>query len=409
MSFFRRLFGFQDKKTVTEAPLPAPQLPAADKLEHARAQFLAMQASHDYFPPSCWEVYPKLLQKAGRFDEAARTLDWLLSQAETLVDRDSRQQDDPLFIRKGEIHHWRKLIYETLRIVYAREGRKDDAEHYESLRVESKAAYENFLSQRDAYHRQQIKEGVVTTSAFDMHFDNEAELYAQAAEWVLAGSSLDKSMRLDLALSSRGGNNGAVRRLLGEKDFDWPWYDEWYARFSEMGRFPDSSYALAWQLPSAPITLPYTSMGAVLSSLTIAQLRELAVSHGITLTKSAKKDKLCQTIASSLRWEDVIELANAKNAEHERKERLARIRAKQDLLCESLTMRFHNLLRHGQIGELLADNIVPRRPRLEHDAGNHDEWIVGEIIAKWKFDPSDISNLPPFFPGDHTTLGTEKT
>jgi hypothetical protein len=238
---------------------------------------------------------------------------------------------------------------------------------------------------------------------FDLHFPDEDRLYRQAGERILAGSRLGPEIRLRLSLASRGGSQRGVRAVLGDKDFDWPWLDRWRAEFTKRGRFPDAADPLAWTPPEAPVERPYATKERFLESLTVAGLREVAADRGVPLQKSAQKAKLAAALAAALTWEDVAARAEAANEAHARKQRLSRIRAKQDLLCDSLTMCFHTLLRHAEIADLISDGLYRYEPRLESPFGA-DTWITAGLIAAWRFDPKNAANLPPFFPGDHTRL-----
>jgi hypothetical protein len=302
------------------------------------------------------------------------------------------------------------MIYNGLRLICAREKRGNDAQRYEALREESKAAYEAFCAARDTHDREQLKKGQVSSSAFEMHFEGEVELYELAGRQILAGSALPESLWLDLAISCRGGGASALGRLLGPNDFDWPWYEHWRRVFiEEKKRLPDTIGVggdIAWEIPSDVVHAPYIKTKDVMADMTVAELRQLANACDIKLAGKTKKEEIGQVLAPKIQWNEVAEWAAVRNKEHEDKVRLARIRGKQGLLSHSLFSRFNNLLRHGQIADLLIEPRLTKKykPILEISA---NRWLVREFAKDWRFDPDNRENLPPFFPGDRTTLETK--
>ena len=61
-----------------------------------------------------------------------------------------------------------------------------------------------------------------------------------AAERILAGSSIPRTLWPEIARVANRGSRDCLAPLLGDDDFDWPWFDEWQARFEADGKLPEA-------------------------------------------------------------------------------------------------------------------------------------------------------------------------
>jgi hypothetical protein len=448
MSFFRRLFGFWDKKTVTEAPLPASPPPslvdsnkvtieappfseAAESKKEGQdeanvpasvetdieAAFARMQSDLTvYRPPTEWLRYPRSLAQQKRFDQALAACEWIVAHAEDIAMQNPYAQDIPPELRRGEAHHYRRMTYECMQRFCKRAKQTESAQKYATLGEESAAAYEKHCALRETHTRQEIKQGRDTPSALGFAIgETELKLYALAAQQILAGSRLPESMWLDLSLACRGGwGSASLKRMLGEGDFDWPWYDHWKQIFDARQRYPGSIFRYDWEDLNDPIPPCYENIEQVLLDMSVSELRGVAKAKTIPLAGASKKDAIREAIAPKIQWLDVETWAMEKNREHVEQTRKGRIRAKQSLLSMSLALRYDNLYRHAQIADLLSERPLRRRTaHLKygvhgHVMDNENRWILREFFSDWKFSPEDNTNLPPFFPGDCSCIETKR-
>jgi len=221
----------------------------------------------------------------------------------------------------------------------------------------------------------------------------------RAVEEILAGSRIPKSLWPKIAhIASRGGRD-CLLPVLGAEDFHWPWFDQWRARFEADTKWPE-----CWECfeDDAP---PYRKVGDVLRVLTAPKLRALARELGIDMGDAKKVDEMRVVLVRKVKWDSVARIAAGMNAEAQAKVLKQRIRAKRELLARSIASRAYSLHRHGQIVDLLND-VGPKWTVLLED-------IKGCPIAKqlrkgWRFNTADTTNLPPFFPGDRTSIRTQR-
>lgn len=188
--------------------------------------------------------------------------------------------------------------------------------------------------------------------AFAMRLPNEDEIRCRAAREILATSTIPDAIKDRIGVESWGRGDGkCFVPILGEGDFDWPWFDRWLCRFAELRRWPELDYWVEFE----------------------------DVPH----------DGLKPTVALSPR----------------------QLRSKRNLLFHAVSLRSHCIYRHGQLAELFADlesgrALFPRTIYLDHGGDRLAKRLYKE--HGYSFDPSPEAHLPPMFPGDKTSFRTRR-
>ncbi|MDR1351462.1 MAG: hypothetical protein LBJ59_11950 [Zoogloeaceae bacterium] len=222
---------------------------------------------------------------------------------------------------------------------------------------------------------------------------------------------MSRSLAIAAACRTADGENwypSCLEGVLGVKDFDWPWLNQWLAVFAAREHYPEAIFQYEFEPPGEPVAPPYANVDDVLNGMTVPELRQLARAHDISLKGATRKSDIRIHMAHVIQWKDVCAWASEKNGEQEQKTRIKRTRAKLALLSCMISGRFYNLHRHGQIVDLLKTMNTNRKPCLENHS-EHNSGLACEFIQAWRFDPYSWEYLPPFFPGDTTTLETSRT
>lgn len=231
-----------------------------------------------------------------------------------------------------------------------------------------------------------------------MRFTDD-ERYAQATREVLEKSKMSASAVALLGARSQPLTKHDVLGTVGEADFSWPWFDEWLDTFSAERKWPS---APAWSWFEAPPD-ELRTVREVVGQMTVSALKAAAAKRNIDLGDAKLVDDLRKLLARKLKWADVEEAAAAMNQKRLAVLAKKQLDAKCQLLAMSINSRAHHIFRHAQICELLdAPTIRKYKVKIEAD----DNAFSRRLAKEWIFNPKRNSNLPPFFPGDRSSIET---
>lgn len=234
--------------------------------------------------------------------------------------------------------------------------------------------------------------------------------YQHAVHRVLHGSSLSPSRQAAVAKLT-GRTDGlpldkraaALAHLVGS-DFDWPWFDQWAARFAADRSWP--TYTLGWDWIEAATMPAHATAADYLRKLKKAELLALAKCRGVDVAKGIQVAPLRCVLLKALGRaglsEEIAKLSSTLNDESATRAAWEKVR----LLAHSLSFAGHARHRMDQIAVLLKDS--QSRWRVYLDPGEAAEAWASSFCTGWVFNPNDPNNLPPFFPGDVTSLHTER-
>lgn len=130
----------------------------------------------------------------------------------------------------------------------------------------------------------------------------------------------------------------------------------------------------------------------------------LAGQRKIEVARTVKADELRKMLQKKLRRDHLL------NELQDFEQSLARDAAeraaleKLRMLAHTVTNVTHALYRFDQVNDLLRGSIF--RYRVYAEAG--DDPLSRRLCKAWVFAADDRENLPPFFPGDSSTIRTER-
>ena len=195
----------------------------------------------------------------------------------------------------------------------------------------------------------------------------------------------------------RAADNTVIQHLAGS---GWVWheFDQWAKEFSRRGKWPmmwNTYPSLYRQHSSAP-----TSSESAVEFFTVAELRDWLKNNSITSKPSPKsRADFARVFKERVAWKDFEEDSLQKHAEYLKQRDKERDKAKCKLLALTLTKTIYTLVHYYQGKTAAADT-----PKMW-------KWnvsVVGECLIEQefsvKFDPATMKNLPPYFPGDRTSL-----
>lgn len=228
--------------------------------------------------------------------------------------------------------------------------------------------------------------------------------YAMATRRILNGTTMESTQINNLiSLIRENGYQGAWKQkeLLGEffdnQDFDWPWFDEWLERFNAEGFPSNPSWA---SFADEKLWLKVTILDA-LKTLKKAELLTLAQRKGISIPPKIKVNDLRELLEKRIKRVDIdqeIKLAESKA--------LTRLKQKQQedkyvLLALSIEFLASQVLRHKQIANMVSQSKF--KYKIQVSPGFEDK-ICRALAKQWQFNPTSSENLPPFFPGDASSI-----
>lgn len=216
---------------------------------------------------------------------------------------------------------------------------------------------------------------------FELTFD-----YQAAAEWVLRNTSLPKGVVENVALAVESQKYKAVNHAFGEKDFDWPWFEECLEAFKALGRWPSLD---AWELNiNEPKLL--NSKSQVLEKIPGKELKIIAVQHDVIIPSKLKVAEVRALLEQALESEQLAQYTKELNSAIAEKHMQKRLAGKYKLLESTINTYVHHQRRYNQIRNMRAQGY---RPAID--------W--SDDFAK---EMSALSNrkIPPFYPGDGSSV-----
>lgn len=238
---------------------------------------------------------------------------------------------------------------------------------------------------------------------FAMCVEGDEERRLWATDQTLRGSGFSRGALEAISAASQLSRPKAMLEAVGGQDFHWPWFEEWHQRFSEEKKWP-SFPAWSW-FEEGPYQVK--TVRETLGEMSVSSMKLLAKEAGVDLVGARLADDVRKALARKVKWNQISHVAADINAGMAHRHAQKQLEAKCQILAATVMYRAHNLFRHGQIAELLANfacgkSPIKRKVRLEPD----DNPISRRLAKGFVFDPEDGSNLPPFFPGDRTGLRT---
>lgn len=234
----------------------------------------------------------------------------------------------------------------------------------------------------------------------------EIDHFREAVQRVLRHSTLSATTRTALTNALNAdwglGEREIAKKLipvLGESDFNWPWFDEWLSTFQTTKKWPENP-SWSWfegvgDLPTAP---------DVVRSLKKDALLVLAKKKGVAFEKTIKVTELRTLLLPKVRRSDVTAEIATMTAEAAAALKIKQHQAKRMLLVSSINSCAFNLFRYDQVCDLLQTTRF-RKIRLDR----FSECRVSRRLSKdWLFDERSNLNFPPFFPGDHTGISAAR-
>lgn len=187
----------------------------------------------------------------------------------------------------------------------------------------------------------------------------------------------------------------AMEDTLKTIDWQWPWFDEWAARFKARGDWP-----FMWGIggldeapPSAPSTLEEAS-----EFLQVKQMRSLLKSKGITALPT-KRSEVEQLFRKTLSLEEAAEQIQLRLDGLLSEYRVDHHRQRCRLLAHTIQARTYILRRAMDYIALSEDSTQTRYMALEFAGDDTLEETIAQELGEqvWQ-------QLPPFFPGDRTRI-----
>jgi len=216
-----------------------------------------------------------------------------------------------------------------------------------------------------------------------------------AAKQVLSCSGLSEFTIQRLAEAVESQRPGAVSELLNDQDFNWPWFDECLERFQNSSIWPDLP-AWSW-FEEEPDLLK--GKEDVLSKLPTKVLRNIATRHQITIPKGSKVADIRVLLARKLTEEQILPYRTILNQRIIEKDEVERLQAKFSLLESSIRSLAYNSHRHEQLVMMVVDMGFKVKLTVSDQAA--------KLFSKnYEFNVRNSKNVPPFYPGDTTSLST---
>tara|TARA_Y100001934_G_C12201707_1_gene701528 strand:+ start:347 stop:1054 length:708 start_codon:yes stop_codon:yes gene_type:complete len=219
--------------------------------------------------------------------------------------------------------------------------------------------------------------------------------YFTAAKQVLNCSGLSEFTLQRVAEAVESQQPGAVSELLNNQDFNWPWFDECRQRFQNSSVWPDLP-AWSW-FEEEPDLLK--GKKDVLSKLPTKILRNIATRHQITIPKGSKVADIRVLLARKLTEEQILPYRTILNQRIIDKDEAERLQAKFSLLESSIRSLAYNSQRHEQLAMMVID--------MGFNVTLSDIDPAAELFSKnYQFNVRNSKNVPPFYPGDTTSLSS---
>ncbi|BBF84902.1 hypothetical protein DLM_1278 [Aquitalea magnusonii] len=178
-------------------------------------------------------------------------------------------------------------------------------------------------------------------------------------------------------------------------DWQWPWFDEWAARFKEREDWPYmwADGCLDEDPPSAPSTLEEAS-----EFLLVKQMRSLLKSKGIT-TLPTKRSEVEQLFRNTMNLEEAAEQIQKRLDDLLSDYRVEHHRQRCRLLVHTIQARTYILRRAMDYIALSEDSTQTRYMVLEFSGDDTLEEEIAQELGDqvWQ-------QLPPLFPGDRTRI-----